>query len=56
MIYKFNFVAETTHISNCVSQREYVKVICCLMFLMNCTRLDIAYVVSRLSTYTHNPI
>ena len=25
------------------------------MFLMNYTRLDIAYVVSRLSRYTHNP-
>ena len=24
------------------------------MFLMNCTRLDIAYAVSRLSRYTHN--
>ena len=24
------------------------------MFLMNCTRPDIAYVVSRLSRYTHN--
>ena len=25
------------------------------MFLTNCTRPDIAYVVSRLSRYTHNP-
>jgi len=25
------------------------------MFLMNCTRPDIAYAVSRLSRYTHNP-
>ena len=26
------------------------------MFLMNCTRPNIAYVVSRLSRYTHNPV
>ena len=38
-----------------VSQSEYVKVIGSLMFLMNCTRHDIAYAVSRLSRYTHNP-
>ena len=25
------------------------------MFLMNCTRPDIAYAISRLSRYTHNP-
>ncbi|KAL0297857.1 UNVERIFIED_CONTAM: Retrovirus-related Pol polyprotein from transposon TNT 1-94 [Sesamum angustifolium] len=26
-----------------------------VIFLMTCTRLDIAYAVSRLSRYTHNP-
>lgn len=38
-----------------VSQAEYAKIIGSVMFLMNCTRSDIAYVVSRLSRYTHNP-
>ncbi|KAK8609373.1 hypothetical protein V6N13_061822 [Hibiscus sabdariffa] len=40
---------------SCVSQTEYAKIIRSLMFLMNCTRPDIAYAVSRLSRYTHNP-
>ena len=34
---------------------EYAKIIGSVMFIMNYTRLDIAYVVSRLSRYTHNP-
>ncbi|KAE8666786.1 hypothetical protein F3Y22_tig00112491pilonHSYRG00280 [Hibiscus syriacus] len=38
-----------------VSQTEYAKLIGSLMFLMNYTRPDIAYAVSRLSRYTHNP-
>jgi hypothetical protein len=38
-----------------VSQSEYAKIIDSVMFLMNCTRPDIAYAVSRLSRYTHNP-
>ena len=38
-----------------VSQVEYAKIIGTIMFLMNYTRCDIAYVVSRLSRYTHNP-
>ncbi|KAL4032876.1 hypothetical protein IC575_005959 [Cucumis melo] len=38
-----------------VSQPEYAKIIGSMMYLMNYTRLDIAYVVSRLSKYTHNP-
>ena len=38
-----------------VSQTEYAKIIVSVMFLMNYTRPDIAYVVSRLSRYTHNP-
>ena len=37
-----------------VSQPEYTKIVRSVMFLMNYTRLDIAYVVSRLSRYTHN--
>jgi len=38
-----------------VSQNEYAKVIGCVMFLMNFTRPDVAYAVTRLSRYTHNP-
>ena len=38
-----------------VSQTEYAKIIVSVMFLMNYTRPDIAYVVSRLSRYTKNP-
>uniref|UniRef100_A0A1U7XD95 Uncharacterized protein LOC104232850 n=1 Tax=Nicotiana sylvestris TaxID=4096 RepID=A0A1U7XD95_NICSY len=37
-----------------VSQTEYAKIIGRVMFLMNYTRSDIAYAVSRLSRYTHN--
>lgn len=40
---------------DCVSQEKYAKIIGSVMYLMNCTRPDIAYVVSRLSKYTHNP-
>lgn len=38
-----------------ISQPEYAKIIGSVMFLMNYTRPDIAYAVSRLSRYTHNP-
>ncbi|TYK15379.1 ty1-copia retrotransposon protein [Cucumis melo var. makuwa] len=38
-----------------VSQLEYAKIIGSVMYLMNYTRPDIAYAVSRLSRYTHNP-
>ena len=38
-----------------VAQSEYAKIIGSVMFLMNCTRPDIAYAVSRLSRYTDNP-
>ena len=38
-----------------VSQFEYAKIIGSVMFLMNCTCPDIAYAISRLSRYTHNP-
>ena len=38
-----------------VSQDKYAQIIGSLIFLTNCTRLDIAYTVGRLSRYTHNP-
>ena len=38
-----------------MSQNEYAKIIGNVMFLMNFTHPDIAYAVSRLSRYTHNP-
>jgi hypothetical protein len=38
-----------------VSQLEYSQVIGCLMYIMNSTRPDIAYSISRLSRYTSNP-
>uniref|UniRef100_A0A7N2RBZ6 Reverse transcriptase Ty1/copia-type domain-containing protein n=1 Tax=Quercus lobata TaxID=97700 RepID=A0A7N2RBZ6_QUELO len=37
-----------------VAQFEYAKITGSVMFLMNCTRPNIAYAVSRLSRYTHN--
>ncbi|GAA0149688.1 transmembrane signal receptor [Lithospermum erythrorhizon] len=45
----------TKNLGESISQSEYAKIIGSVMFLMNCTRLDIAYDVSRLSRYTHNP-
>ncbi|GJT97076.1 zinc finger, CCHC-type containing protein [Tanacetum coccineum] len=38
-----------------VDQLEYSRVIGCLMYVMTSTRLDIAYVVGRLSRFTSNP-
>lgn len=38
-----------------LTQSEYAKIIGSVMYLMNCTRPNIAYAVSRLSRYTHNP-
>ncbi|GJX60713.1 zinc finger, CCHC-type containing protein [Tanacetum coccineum] len=38
-----------------VSQLEYSKVIGCLMYVMTCTRPDIAFVVGKQSRYTSNP-
>ncbi|GKF68194.1 hypothetical protein Tco_0197873 [Tanacetum coccineum] len=37
-----------------VSQLEYSRVICCLVYAMTCTRPDIAFVVGKLSMYTSN--
>ena len=38
-----------------VSQVEYSRVIGSLMYLMSCIRLDITYLVSKLSSYTSTP-
>ena len=38
-----------------VSHVEYTRVIGSLMYLMSCTRPDLAYAISRLSRYTSNP-
>ena len=38
-----------------ISQLEYLRIIGNLMYIMNCTRPDIAYFVSKLSRYTSNP-
>ena len=38
-----------------VTQNEYAQIIGNLMYLENCIRLDIAYVIGRLSRYTQSP-
>ena len=38
-----------------ISQLEYLRIIGNLMYIMNCTRPDIAYFVNKLSRYTSNP-
>ncbi|GKC96303.1 zinc finger, CCHC-type containing protein [Tanacetum coccineum] len=38
-----------------VSQLEYSRMIGCLMYAINCTKPDIAFVVGKLSRYTSNP-
>ena len=38
-----------------VIQIEYAQIIGSLMYLENCTRLDIAYTIGRLSRYTQSP-
>lgn len=43
------------NLGDSVSQEKYAKIMGSVMYLMNCTRPDIAYAVSRLSRYTHNP-
>ena len=37
-----------------ISQQEYAQAIGCLMYVMNCTRPDIAHAISKLSRYTSN--
>ncbi|GKA84915.1 zinc finger, CCHC-type containing protein [Tanacetum coccineum] len=42
------------HNGQAVSQLEYSRVIGCLMYVMTCTRPDIAFAVGKLSRYTSN--
>ena len=37
------------------SQVDYAKVLGCLMYIMNCTRPNIACAISKLSRYMSNP-
>ena len=39
-----------------VAQLEYESAIWCLMYLMQCPKPDIAFVVSKLSRFASNPI
>lgn len=38
-----------------MSQIEYSRIIGSMMYLINCTHTDIAYVVNKLSRFTSNP-
>ena len=38
-----------------ISQLEYSRIIGSLMYIINCTRPNIAYAVSKLSKFTSNP-
>ncbi|GJV83260.1 zinc finger, CCHC-type containing protein [Tanacetum coccineum] len=38
------------------NENKYSKVIGCLMYAMTCIKLDIAFVVGKLSRYTSNPV
>ena len=42
------------NIGQSISQLEYYRIIGSLMYVMNCTRPDIAYSISKLSKYTSN--
>ena len=68
IIKKFNFFSEeplgiaygsSVHLKknkgNGIEQTKYAKIIGSVMYLMNCIRPDIAYAISRLSKYIHNP-
>ncbi|KAL6286505.1 hypothetical protein ACE6H2_010895 [Prunus campanulata] len=43
------------HVGDAIAQLEYSQVIGSLMYVMNSTRPDLAYSISRLSRYTSNP-
>ncbi|XP_070055139.1 secreted RxLR effector protein 161-like [Nicotiana tomentosiformis] len=48
-------VALTKNLGQSRSQLDYARVLESLMYIMNCTRPDIACAVSKLSRYTSNP-
>ncbi|XP_070042462.1 secreted RxLR effector protein 161-like [Nicotiana tomentosiformis] len=48
-------VALTKNLGQSKSQLDYARVLKSLMYIMNCTRPDIACAVSKLSRYTSNP-
>nr|GEU73572.1 hypothetical protein [Tanacetum cinerariifolium] len=47
-------ISQSHYIEKAVSQLEYSKVIDCLMYVVTCTKLDIAFNVGKLSSYTSN--
>ena len=47
-------IHSSKNIIKSISQLEYARIIGSLMYIMNCTRPDIAYLVSRLSRFTSN--
>ncbi|GKE17441.1 zinc finger, CCHC-type containing protein, partial [Tanacetum coccineum] len=48
-------ISQSHYIEKAVSQLEYSRAIGCLIYVMTCTRPDIAFVVGKLSRYTSNP-
>ncbi|GKA07262.1 zinc finger, CCHC-type containing protein, partial [Tanacetum coccineum] len=48
-------MGEANVILGCISTLSIQRVIGCLMYVMTCTRPDIAFVVGKLSRYTSNP-
>nr|GEX27990.1 zinc finger, CCHC-type [Tanacetum cinerariifolium] len=49
-------ISQSHYIKKAVSQLKYSRVIGCLMYVMTCTRPDIAFIVGKLSRYTSNPV
>ncbi|CAL9001518.1 unnamed protein product [Prunus brigantina] len=45
----------TKNIGQGISQVDYARIISSLMYVTNCTRPDLAYLVNELSRYTSNP-
>nr|GFB32175.1 zinc finger, CCHC-type [Tanacetum cinerariifolium] len=48
-------ISQSHYIEKVVSQLKYSRVIGCLMYVMTCTRPDIAFSMVKLSKYTSNP-
>lgn len=43
------------HLGPAISALEYARVIDSLMYLINCTKLNIPYAIGRLNRYTSSP-